>query len=76
MNFRRINITLPGETIALMDRTAPLGKRSRLIHDAIHFYIRGRRQAELKKQLKNGAQERALRDQALAADWALLDDAL
>jgi metal-responsive CopG/Arc/MetJ family transcriptional regulator len=36
---RRINITLPNETIELLDRIVPKGDRSRFINDALKHYI-------------------------------------
>ncbi len=37
---RRINITLPEETIRSLDRVAKKGDRSRLIDEAVRRYIR------------------------------------
>ncbi len=36
---RRLNITLPEQTVALMDRVAGKGQRSRLIDVAVHRYV-------------------------------------
>jgi metal-responsive CopG/Arc/MetJ family transcriptional regulator len=36
---KRLNITLPERTVALMDRVAGRGQRSRLIDVAVHRYV-------------------------------------
>lgn len=36
---RRINITLPEETVRLIDRVAAKGDRSRLIDEAVRHYV-------------------------------------
>ena len=70
---RRINVTLPEETVKLMDRVSQKGDRSRLIDHAIRHYIQEAGRANLRKRLKEGALRRALRDQKLAEEWFLLD---
>jgi CopG family transcriptional regulator/antitoxin EndoAI len=72
---RRINVTLPEETVKLIDRVSAKGDRSRLIDHAIKRYITEVGRANLRKQLKEGALRRASRDRALAEEWALLEDA-
>jgi len=71
---RRINITLPEETVRLMDRVSSRGDRSRLINEAVRRYVASRRRASLKKRLREGALRRAERDLQLTADWFLLDE--
>ena len=71
---RRINITLPGETIRLMDRVSSKGDRSRLIDTAVKRYVSQLRRAKLKKQLKEGALRRAERDLALADESFFLEE--
>ena len=66
---RRINITLPEETIRLLDRAASQGDRSRLIDEAVREYVKKRSRAALRKRLKEGAIRNAERDIALAEDW-------
>jgi CopG family transcriptional regulator / antitoxin EndoAI len=72
--YRRLNITLPRETVRLVDLVAGRGDRSRFIADAIAFYVGAPPRAELKSRLKKGAQRRADRDRALAIEWFDLDD--
>jgi CopG family transcriptional regulator/antitoxin EndoAI len=71
---RRVNITLPEETIRLIDRVAPKGDRSRFIAEAIRHYVGARGRAELRRRLRQGAVRRAERDLQLVADWFSLDE--
>ncbi|MEH2046426.1 ribbon-helix-helix domain-containing protein [Nostoc sp.] len=67
---RQINITLPDETIELIDRVIEkgdspeetLGDRSRFINEAVQYYIAQKTLANLGEQLKKGAIQRAERD--------------
>jgi len=63
---RRINVTLPEETIRLMDRVSAKGDRSGLIDRAVRRYVAQSRRAKLKRQLKDGALRRAKRDLQMA----------
>jgi CopG family transcriptional regulator/antitoxin EndoAI len=69
-----VNITLPEETIRLIDRVAPKGDRSRFIAEAIRHYVGARGRAELRRRLRDGAIRRAERDLWLVADWFALDE--
>ncbi|MGH7410456.1 MAG: ribbon-helix-helix domain-containing protein [Candidatus Methylomirabilis sp.] len=71
---RRINVTLPEETVKLLDRVAARGDRSRLITEAIRFYVRQVGRARLRKQLQEGAMRRAERDLALVREWFSSDE--
>ena len=71
---RRLNITLPEETVKLLDRAAPKGDRSRLIAEAIRSYVREAGRANLRKRLREGAMRRAERDRRLAEEWFLIDE--
>jgi len=71
---RRINITLPEETLDLIDRVAKPGDRSNLIDLAVRHYVDSVGQARLRRRLKEGAQRRAERDLALASDWFSLEE--
>ena len=72
---RRINITLPEETIRLIDRVAKKGDRSFLISEAVHRYVASVGKARLRRLLKEGALRHAERDLKLAEDWSSLDGA-
>lgn len=71
---RRINVTLPEETIKLMERVSRKGSRSRLVDLAIKRYVAEAGRANLRKKLKEGALRRASRDRQLAEEWFLLED--
>jgi len=66
---RRLNITLPEETVRLIDRVAKKGDRSRFIAEAVERYVAEIGRANLKRQLKEGAIRRADRDLQLATEW-------
>jgi CopG family transcriptional regulator/antitoxin EndoAI len=72
--YRRINVTLPGETLTLLDQFAPKGDRSRFIQEAIQHYIAQIQQEKLRQQLKEGAIRRRERDCHLAEDWFALEE--
>lgn len=71
---QRLNITLPEETVRLIDRIAKTGGRSRLIDQAVREFVERRQAVSLRRQLEEGAQRRASRDLAIAEEWALLED--
>ena len=71
---RRINITLPNETIELLDRIVPKGDLSRFINDAVQYYITEVEKKKLRKQLIQGAIERSQRDLNLAEAWFDLEE--
>lgn len=70
----RINITLPRETVQLIDRVAKAGERSRLIDEAVRDYVSRRSRLNLKKQLREGAVKRAERDLQQTQEWFFLDE--
>jgi CopG family transcriptional regulator/antitoxin EndoAI len=71
---KRINITLPEETLELIDRVTEHGDRSRFIDEAVRHYIQEASRANLRKQLKKGAIRRAERDLPLAEEWFTIDE--
>ena len=71
---QRINITLPEETIRLLDRAARSGSRSRLIDQAIKHFVETHSKKQLRVRLKEGAIARAERDLALAEEWFAVDE--
>jgi metal-responsive CopG/Arc/MetJ family transcriptional regulator len=73
---KRINITLPGETLNLLDRLAKQGERSALIAEAVTVYLSERRRKTLRRRLMEGAIARAERDRLLAEEWLLLEEAV
>lgn len=72
--YRRINITLPEETIRSIDRVAPKGDRSRFINEAVQDYIRRVGRANVRKLLKEASIRYADSDQRLAEEWFPLEE--
>ena len=71
---QRLNITLPQETIRLIDRSINKGDRSRFIDDAVKFFVKECRRADLRAILKEGAIKRSKRDLGIAEEWFLLEE--
>ncbi len=72
--MKRINVTLPEETIRLMDQVASKGQRSRLVDRAVRGYVQTLGRARLKQQLEEGARNRGDRDLSLVTEWFNLDE--
>lgn len=72
--YRRLNITLPQETVRLIDRVARRGDRSRLIDQAVKRYVEQVGRASVRRRLKEGAIRRAERDLRLAEGWFALEE--
>jgi CopG family transcriptional regulator/antitoxin EndoAI len=71
---KRINIILPDKTVAVLDRLAPQGTRSRFIDRAVRHYVETQGKASLREQLKAGYEANADRDLAMAAEWFPLEE--
>ena len=71
---RRLNIVLPEETIQVLDRVAPKGTRSRLISEAVLYYVTSRAKSNLAARLKEGSLANAQRDLEIAQQWFSLDE--
>lgn len=72
--YQRINITLPNETLQLLDRIAPKGDRSNFIDQAVKYYINAEAKKNLRDKLKQGAMRRADRDLGITQDWFNIDE--
>lgn len=66
---KRVNITLPKETILLINRVAEKGERSRFLNEAVRFYVKQAGRENIKRLLREGARERGERDLTLAREW-------
>ncbi len=66
---KRINVLLPETTIQALDRVATKGTRSRLVSDAVLYYIRARGKENLREQLKAGYRANAAENLKIAAEW-------
>ncbi|MBF2016765.1 MAG: hypothetical protein IGS23_16510 [Rivularia sp. T60_A2020_040] len=71
---RRLNITLPEDTIRLIDTVAEKGDRSSFINEAVQYYIKQKALTNLREQLKEGSIQRAQRDLGLAEEWYDLEE--
>ena len=71
---QRINVTLPKETVQLIDRVAKKGDRSRVIDLAVREFLTARSKATLRKQLEEGYTRWAEYDRQLAEAWFPLDE--
>ena len=70
---RRLNISLPEETIRLLDRVAPRGDRSYVIAEAVTKYVAEIGKARLRKLMKERAVRRADLDLQIVEDWFPVD---
>jgi CopG family transcriptional regulator/antitoxin EndoAI len=70
---RRVNVTLPEETIRLIDRSGNHGNRSRFIDEAVKYFVREHGRTQLRRLLEEGAERRAARDLAVAEEWFPVD---
>lgn len=70
---KRVNITLPKDTINLIDQVAEKGNRSRFLDEAVRFYVKETGRANLRKLLQEGATQRAERDLNLTREWFHLE---
>ena len=71
---KRINIVLPETTLAVLDRVAPRGARSRFIDGAVLHFIETQAKQTLREQLKAGYSANAQRDLAIASEWFSLEE--
>ena len=71
---QRINVSLPEESLRLLDRVTDKGDRSRFIDQAVRYYIDQKGLRELKKRLQEGAIRRAERDLQLTEEWFPLEE--
>jgi CopG family transcriptional regulator / antitoxin EndoAI len=71
---KRINMILPDTTVALLDRVASKGVRSRFIDRAVRHYVETQGMENLRERLKAGYQANAERDLAIAAEWFPLEE--
>jgi CopG family transcriptional regulator / antitoxin EndoAI len=71
---KRINITLPEATVAMLEEVADKGSRSTFIDDAIKTQVKSLKQQNLRDQLKEGAIARAERNLQMAKEWSHLED--
>src|ERR1035441_9019592 len=66
---KRINIILPDSTVAVLDRIAPKGNRSRFIDHAVLRLVKNEGTANLRERLKAGALANAKLNLEIAEEW-------
>jgi CopG family transcriptional regulator/antitoxin EndoAI len=71
---KRINIILPDQTVAVLDRVAAKGARSRFIDHAVRHYVETQGRQRLRAQLTAGYRANAERDLAIAVEWFPLEE--
>ena len=71
---RRLNIVLPDTTVAILDRVAPKGNRSKFISEAVIHLVETREKKKFRAELKAGYIANAEYDREIAAEWAPLED--
>ena len=74
--IKRVSITRPERTTALMDRVASRRQRSLPIARAVYRDVGEEGRTNLRKQLRKGAQARAERDSHFAEEWFVLGDSV
>jgi metal-responsive CopG/Arc/MetJ family transcriptional regulator len=67
--YKRINISIPIETLNLLDKIAPSKKRSQFIVEAVTQYASEIKRLQLKEQLKSGYIANAESDRQIAEEW-------
>ena len=74
--YRRINITLPEETVEILSMVVDKGSRSRFIDTAIKTHVKNLGQKSLRERVEEGAIARAERDLKMAQEWFNLEEEL
>lgn len=74
--YRRINITLPQETVEILATEVDKGSRSNFIDIAIRNHVIETRKIRLREGLKAGAIANAERDLEIAREWSEIEDDL
>ena len=70
---RRLNISLPEETVRLLDRVAAKGERSHIIAEAVTSYVTKIGKARLRKLMKERGRNRGDLDLRIAEEWFQVD---
>lgn len=71
---KRINVVLPEATLAVIDRLADKGSRSRFICNAVEYYVTSKSRKNLRQRLQQEAIETTSRDLEMAAEWFPLEE--
>jgi CopG family transcriptional regulator / antitoxin EndoAI len=71
---KRINVMLPNETLAVLDRVTTRGSRSRFVSRAVLHYVKSHAKQNLRECLKAGYQANAQENLKIALDWFPLEE--
>jgi metal-responsive CopG/Arc/MetJ family transcriptional regulator len=71
---KRINVMLPDETLAVLDRVTTRGSRSRFVSRAVLHYVKSRAKQNLRERLKAGYQANAQENLKIALEWFPLEE--
>ena len=71
---KRINIMLPAQTLAVLDKVAAKGNRSRFVSEAVLHYVETHGKRSLREQLKAGYLANAEENLKIAAKWFPLEE--
>jgi len=71
---KRVNIILPEKTLAVLDRIAPKGNRSRFVSDAVLHYVESQGKQSLRKHLAAGYRANADESLKIATEWFPLEE--
>jgi len=71
---KRINIMLPDETLAVLDRVTTRGGRSRFVSRAVLHYVQSHAKQNLRERLKAGYQADAQESLKIALEWFPLEE--
>ncbi|MGD0222274.1 MAG: hypothetical protein ABSF71_08040 [Terriglobia bacterium] len=71
---KRINVILPDETLAVLDRVTKRGDRSRFVSRAVLHFVKSRAKQNLRGRLKAGYQANAQENLQIALEWFPLEE--
>jgi metal-responsive CopG/Arc/MetJ family transcriptional regulator len=71
---KRVNIMLPDETLAVLDRVTHPGGRSRFVSRAVLHYVQCHGKQKLRERLKAGYQANAQESMKIALEWFPLEE--
>ena len=71
---QRINVSLPEDTVKLIDRVTRKGNRSRLIDAAVRHYVSSVGKAKLQDRLAEGYRRLSKSSLEIAAEWFPADE--
>lgn len=71
---KRINIMLPERTLAVLDRVARRGNRSRFVSEAVLHYVETQGKKSLREQLKAGYMANAHENPRIATEWFPIEE--